>query len=220
MEVMKIKDRIKELRRVKASEILPNPKNWRTHGKDQSDALKGVLAEIGFANAVLARETKEGLMLVDGHLRTETAGDTLIPVLVLDVNEDEADKLLLTLDPLASMAGTNAKALEELLDNVRTDNFAVSSMLAQLREQTVNFNEIDNLTNKDGTETILKSKDDYESATIRQMVLTFNNDQYEMVSEAFAEYCEKNGLSSNTEAVVNLLHEQGYHVNPRQTEAD
>lgn len=217
---MKIKDRIKEFKRVKASQILPNPKNWRTHGKDQSDALKGVLAEIGFANAVLARETKEGLMLIDGHLRTETAGDTPIPVLVLDVNEEEADKLLLTLDPLASMAGTNAKALEELLDNVRTDNFAISSMLAQLREQTINFNEIDNAVNADGTETMLASKDDYESSTIRQIVLTFGNEQFELVNEAFAEYCEKNGLSNNTEAVVNLLHEQGYHVNPRQAEAD
>jgi hypothetical protein len=28
---MQIRDRIKELRRVKASELRPNPRNWRTH---------------------------------------------------------------------------------------------------------------------------------------------------------------------------------------------
>ncbi len=36
---MKIRDRIKELRRVKASELLPNPKNWRTHPTEQADAM-------------------------------------------------------------------------------------------------------------------------------------------------------------------------------------
>jgi hypothetical protein len=30
---MKIKDRIKDFRRVKASELKPNPKNWRKHSK-------------------------------------------------------------------------------------------------------------------------------------------------------------------------------------------
>jgi hypothetical protein len=44
---MNIRDRIKELRRVKASELRPSPKNWRTHPQAQQDALRGVLAEIG-----------------------------------------------------------------------------------------------------------------------------------------------------------------------------
>ena len=69
---MQIRDRIKELRRVRASELLPNPKNWRTHPVAQQDALRGVLAEVGYADALIARETPEGLMLVDGHLRAET----------------------------------------------------------------------------------------------------------------------------------------------------
>ncbi len=54
-----------------------------------------MLAEIGFAGAVLAREMPDGLMLVDGHLRAETAApDQEIPVFVLDVTETKADKLL------------------------------------------------------------------------------------------------------------------------------
>lgn len=86
---MLIKDRIKELRRVPASELLPSPKNWRTHPDDQANALRGLLAEVGYANAVLARETPAGLMLIDGHLPAETTGDGIIPVLILDVTEDE-----------------------------------------------------------------------------------------------------------------------------------
>ena len=42
-----IRDRIKELRRVRAGNLVPNPRNWRTHPRAQQDALRGVLAEIG-----------------------------------------------------------------------------------------------------------------------------------------------------------------------------
>ena len=132
---MKIRDRIKEFKRVKASEILPNPKNWRTHPKAQKEALKGLLAEIGFAGAVLARETDQGLMLIDGHLRTETAADAEIPVLILDVDENEADKILLTFDPISAMANADAVALDNLLREVQTSNEAVANMLTELAKE-------------------------------------------------------------------------------------
>jgi len=132
---MKIRDRIKELRRVKASELHPNPKNWRTHPKQQMDAIRGVLAEIGFAGAELARELPDGsLQLIDGHARAEIAGDAVIPVLVLDVTEHEADKILATFDPLGSLAETNAIALDELLREVETGNEALQKMLADLAD--------------------------------------------------------------------------------------
>lgn len=86
---MKIRDRIKELRRVKASELLPNPKNWRRHGKKQTAALRGLLSEIGYADALIARELPDGrLQLCDGHLRAETTPKIEVPVLVLDVTKD------------------------------------------------------------------------------------------------------------------------------------
>ncbi len=51
-----IRDRIRELRRVRAREPLPNPKNWRCHPGAQVAALRGLLAEIGYADALLVRE--------------------------------------------------------------------------------------------------------------------------------------------------------------------
>lgn len=130
---MQLRDRIKELRRVPASQLRPNPKNWRTHPEAQQNALRGVLAEIGIANAVLARELPDGsLMLIDGHLRAETLGAETVPVLVLDVDEAEADKLLVTLDPLAAMAETNREQLEQLLETIEAKNESVQEMLEQL----------------------------------------------------------------------------------------
>jgi len=129
---VQIRDRIKELRRVPASELIPNPKNWRTHPVAQQDALRGVLAEVGYADALLARETPAGLMLVDGHLRAETTPDADVPVLVLDINEAEADLMLATLDPLAAMAGRDEERLKELLSTVSSDNDTVNALLQTL----------------------------------------------------------------------------------------
>jgi len=135
---VKIRDRIRELRRVPASQLLPNPKNWRTHPKAQQDALRGVLAEVGLADAVLARELADGsLMLIDGHLRAETLADAKVPVLVLDVTEAEADKLLATIDPLAAMAETDGAKFDELLRTVNTSSEALQQMLATQHEDHV-----------------------------------------------------------------------------------
>src|SRR5260370_17028 len=133
---MNIRDRVKELRRVKACELRPNPKNWRTHSKAQADALRGVLAEIGFASALLTRELPDGsLMLIDGHLRAETLPETLVPVLVLDVTESEATMLLATFDTLGAMADADADKLSELLRDVSTGNDAVEKMLEDLAKE-------------------------------------------------------------------------------------
>lgn len=132
---MKIRDRVQELRRVRAGDLVPNPKNWRTHPKTQADALKGILAEVGYADALLARELPDGtLMLVDGHLRAETTPEQEVPVLVLDINEAEADKLLLSLDPLAALAETNAAALDALLREVDTGSPELQQMYADMAE--------------------------------------------------------------------------------------
>jgi len=62
--------------------------------------------------ALLARELPDGaLELIDGHLRAETTPDQEVPVLVLDVTEEEAAKLLAVIDPLGAMAEANQQAL-------------------------------------------------------------------------------------------------------------
>ena len=132
---MHIRDRIKQLRRVPASELKPNPANWRTHPPRQADALRGILAEVGYASALLARELADGsLELIDGHLRAETTPESLVPVLVLDVNEAEAAKLLATFDPLGAMAGTDDEKFRELAAGIETENAELRALLERLAE--------------------------------------------------------------------------------------
>jgi hypothetical protein len=130
---MKIRDRIREFRRVAARELRPNPRNWRTHPAEQRDVLRGVLSEIGYADALLARECPDGsLELIDGHLRAETTPDQEVPVLVLDLDQTEADKLLTLLDPLASLASADASKRDALLAEIETESDAVKRFLETL----------------------------------------------------------------------------------------
>ncbi len=132
---MRIRDRITELRRVRASDLHPNPKNWRTHPDAQRDALRGVLADVGYADALLVRENDKGqLELIDGHLRAETTPDALVPVLVLDVSPEEADKILLTHDPLAAMAGADRQQVSDLVETCEFKHPQVVEMLDQLEK--------------------------------------------------------------------------------------
>jgi DNA modification methylase len=128
-----IRDRIRELRRVKASELVANPKNWRRHPKEQSAAMRGLLNEISYAGALLARELPDGtLQLIDGHLRLETTPKAIVPVLVLDVTELEADKILLTFDPISALAQADKAQMEALLATVRTEDRAIAAMLERV----------------------------------------------------------------------------------------
>src|SRR5690606_19008193 len=114
--LMQFLDRIQQLRRVRACDLVPHPHNWRTHPQAQRQALAGLLAEIGFADALVARELPDGrLQLIDGHLRASTAADAEVPVLVAALDDAAAEKLLVTLAPLASMAGVDPAPLEHLL---------------------------------------------------------------------------------------------------------
>tara|TARA_R100000781_G_C4079048_1_gene127087 strand:+ start:49 stop:684 length:636 start_codon:yes stop_codon:yes gene_type:complete len=126
------KDRIKELKRVKASELIPNPKNWRTHPIAQKNALSSVLNSIGYADAVLARETDDGLMLIDGHMRAELTPDEEIPVLVLDITEQESDLLLATHDPISAMAGKDDLILKNLLSDITAQSEPLNDLLTEL----------------------------------------------------------------------------------------
>ena len=130
--IMKIRNRIKEFRTVPASELLPNPKNWRKHPETQENALRSMLADVGFADAVIARETPAGLVLIDGHLRTEVASDTEVPVLIVDLNDEEADKVLATHDVLGAMAATDSDILADLLAGITVADSDLSDILSEM----------------------------------------------------------------------------------------
>lgn len=115
----------------KASEFLAHPDNWRIHPQEQREAMRGVLCEVGWVQTVIVN--KRSGYLIDGHERVWQAlqnGDQLVPYVEVDLSEDEERFVLLTFDPLGSMAQVNEGKLVELLQEVSTADQAVQRMLS------------------------------------------------------------------------------------------
>jgi predicted RNA-binding protein with RPS1 domain len=129
-----MKNRIKAHKKVRAGDLVPHPLNPRTHTDEQREALQALFGEIGFARSVLAYELPDGrLQLIDGHLRqSELDPDDEIDVEVLDVDENEARKLLLSLDPLAALASFDNHALEKLREITKTDSAMLDALWSNL----------------------------------------------------------------------------------------
>ncbi len=129
-----IKMRTKSFRHVKASDLVDNPRNWRTHPVAQRSALEGVLNEIGFAGAILTRKLDDGkLEIIDGHLRKNIALGEKVPVLITDLTREEADLLLAIYDPIAGMADADKDVFSELLNSVTADDSRVQELLESVR---------------------------------------------------------------------------------------
>jgi len=74
------------------------------------------MGQVGMVDAVIARETEDGgLALVDGHLRADIAGDDTVPVIVVDLNAEEAEFVLATHDSVGSMAEVDTQAALSLI---------------------------------------------------------------------------------------------------------
>ncbi|HEU5013968.1 MAG TPA: hypothetical protein VFT66_15715 [Roseiflexaceae bacterium] len=117
-------------------QLLANPKNWRVHPSQQQQALEGVLDDVGWVQQVIVNRRTN--TLIDGHLRVSLAlrrNEPRVPVVYVDLSEDEEALILATLDPLSAMAATDAAQLDALLREVSSDNAAVMQMLAELAEQ-------------------------------------------------------------------------------------
>lgn len=150
-------------RQIPARELIPHALNPRHHSSAQRQALRDLVGEVGFARSTLAyvadadktkaiQEEKHAaafedremnlerafanapLTLIDGHLRCDELGDEIVTVEVLDVNDEEARKLLLSIDPLASMAGYNEEALAELQKTVQTSSDALANLWSSVSD--------------------------------------------------------------------------------------
>ncbi len=115
------------------AELRAHPENWRTHPADQRAALAQMLDEVGWVQDIIVNERTGNL--IDGHLRVELAierGEPSVPVVYVDLSEEEERLVLASLDPMAGMAGQDPAALTALLDDILMPEGALGEMLAEL----------------------------------------------------------------------------------------
>jgi hypothetical protein len=120
--------------KVRAGDLVPHELNPRRHSEEQREALAALYEEIGFARSVLGYRQADGrLKLIDGHLRQSMDPDMELEVEVLDVNDEEARKLLLSLDPLAQLADYDHRCLQELQSSTQSTSNTLNALWAGVR---------------------------------------------------------------------------------------
>lgn len=133
-----IRNRIKSHRRIRAGDLAPHEWNFRTHPEMQRSALQALYTEIGFARSVLAYELPDGrVKLTDAHLRRDLDPDMEVDQEILDVTDDEARALLLSIDPLAALAETQQQLHERLLTLTPIDNLELETAWRAAAERAV-----------------------------------------------------------------------------------
>lgn len=118
-------------------QLVANPRNWRTHPPAQRNALRGSLDTVGWVQQVIVNKRTGNV--VDGHARVEEAlsrNEPTVPVLWVDLSEEEEGIVLATLDPIAAMATVDDERLRALVDEIAVDDEGLAALLADLTGDT------------------------------------------------------------------------------------
>jgi hypothetical protein len=130
------RNRIVDHAQVPPADLVPNPRNWRSHPLEQQRALAGALGEVGWVAEVLVNRTTGNV--VDGHLRIELAlvrEEPSVPVTYVELSEDEERLVLASLDPLAAMATAEEEQLTTLLAGLDPADDALRALLDDLARE-------------------------------------------------------------------------------------
>lgn len=109
--------------------VQPHPMNARVHPDAQKAAMNESLDRVGWIAAVTAN-VRTGHLL-DGHERREEAlarGET-IPVIWVDIPEEDEAFVLATFDPIAALAEYDGAILAELLELADIETVDLTAML-------------------------------------------------------------------------------------------
>ena len=115
-------------------QLLANPFNYRIHPREQQEAMEGVLAEIGLIQTVIVN--KRTGHLVDGHLRVTLAmraAQKKIPVVYVDLNEEEERKALASYDVLTGMATLDKQMYVDMLADIEITDGRFRAMIDQMQ---------------------------------------------------------------------------------------
>src|SRR5262245_66561272 len=130
-----IRNRIVAHVAVRAGDLVPHPNNWRRHPPNQRRALEDSLSELGDIRSLLGYRLPDGrIQLIDGHLRRDIDPERKVTVELVDLSEEEAAKALLTLDPLAALAETDAKVAAVLRAAVKTESESLRELWQALSD--------------------------------------------------------------------------------------
>lgn len=129
-------NRIVGYKQIAANELLAHPDNARRHPVRQREALRGSLDTLGIVDAILVNANTG--YLIDGHARVEEAlsknEDMLLPVLEVDLNEDEEAQFLISFDWITSLAEWDTETVDRVMQRVKSSDGRAQTMLSEMAQ--------------------------------------------------------------------------------------
>lgn len=129
----KFKNRIVGHADVNPEDLLAHPMNFRRHPKNQLDALRGSIKELGWIKTIIVSQ-RSGTVL-DGHARIEECirlGISTIPVTYVELSESEEQLALAVLDPISELAFRDEEALNSLIEGIKAEDVDLATFIASL----------------------------------------------------------------------------------------
>lgn len=133
-----IKNRVIEVKKMRLGDLRSHPYNPRRHPNEQREMVGGLMREIGYVGGILAYDSERNageLTLLDGHLRKSLGPDFVGDVIILDLNDREADLLVALYDESAYGATINREVFDILAMQIDTENETFQNALAGMAEK-------------------------------------------------------------------------------------
>lgn len=114
-------------------QLLANPLNWRIHPVAQQGAINELLSRVGWVQRVIVNERTGHV--IDGHARVGLAisrGENAVPVLYVDLSEEEERLVLAALDPIGGMAVADREVLNALVETMTVEDSQLRALIESL----------------------------------------------------------------------------------------
>jgi len=199
----KKKEKAFQIVQMSPNSLIPYVKNNKIHDDEQIDNLAGMIAEFGFDQPIVVDEKK---VIIKGHARWLAAkklGLENVPVIVAD-HLDEHQVMA------SRIADNKVSSTKYDMENMKFDLGTLERVGFNLNLTGVGLGELDELLKvgdigSSSPENINRTQEQYDQSDVRQIVLIFNQEEFEEMLGNLQRLREKLQVESNTEAIKILV---------------
>lgn len=207
-----------ELQTIKIKDLKPavyNPRKDLKAGDKEYDKIKKSILEFGYIDPIIVNND---YTIIGGHQRYKVLKDLKyndVQCIVLNIDKTKEKALNIALNKISGE--WDFPLLKDLIQEIDTGEIDIelTGFDFESIENLLNFEknnlEID-ITNDIHGENPKELYDKYMNSSIKQIILTFRNEEYNKIIETLEIYKQNNNLNNNTECFIHLLEGAGYAI--------
>jgi ParB-like chromosome segregation protein Spo0J len=189
-------------------ELKAHPDNPR---QGDISAIAGSIQKNGWYGTIVAQRST-GYVLAGNHrlMAAKSIGMETVPVYWVDVDDEQANRILLADNRASDLATYDDSALADILANLVDTDLGLTGTGFDDADLEALLFDLDRLNPTYGTltddiRTVGEAADAIEASGIRSVIIPFQIEQYNLVVARLAELRTKYGVDSNAEVMLKLV---------------